>query len=46
MGVIMAGATHHVAQSSHIVVNPSASRRDLNEIFRGVEPSDLLEVSL
>ncbi|MEZ2144987.1 hypothetical protein AAE026_22255 [Bradyrhizobium sp. DN5] len=46
MGVIMAGATHHVAQSSHITVNPGASRRDLIEIFREVEPSDLLELSL
>jgi len=46
MGIAVATMTHHVAQSPHIIVNPRVSRRDLTEIFRGVEPSDLLELSL
>jgi hypothetical protein len=46
MGTAVATMTHHVAHSPHIIVNPLVSRRDLMEIFGGVERCDLLELSL
>jgi hypothetical protein len=46
MGLAVATMTHHVAQASHITVNSRASSRDLIEIFRRVEPCDLLELSV
>ncbi|WP_148667236.1 hypothetical protein [Bradyrhizobium amphicarpaeae] len=45
MGTAAITMTHHVARAPHITVNPAQAAAILNEIFRGLEPCDLLELS-